>query len=72
MLPFFANIYENIIRGPNWDLILVILGAQGGGAKIKNLFEENFKISCIYVVLISVILEAQGRGGGQKLRHYLK
>ena len=25
------NIYKNIIRGPDGGLILVILGAQGGG-----------------------------------------
>ena len=41
-LPISININ---IRGPNWGLILIILGAQGGGAKIKKLFEKKSQSS---------------------------
>ena len=39
MLPFSANIYKTIIRGPNEGLILVILGEQGG-QKLRNYLKK--------------------------------
>ena len=51
---------KHIIRGPNGGLILIVLGAQGGGQKLRNYLKKvkallQIKIYCIKVVLDSHI-----------------
>ena len=55
---------QNIIRGPNWGLILVILGAQRG-QKLRNYLKKKvkallqIKINCIKIVFKSHIYNIQ-------------